>query len=165
MPHTHDNATGSSIDDARCSCALAPALATGFPITCRRLGFRSGCCKYVEQCKTAIYWDLALDFTLVRLAIAIWLKTDRLLFSKSSKVPESYLWWWYDCVVVFFCPSNVATFVRYFQYLCFSCLLAIEKVLYLKADNFLFSKKITVASDDCWFAGGARPKKNTSSLK
>lgn len=68
MPHTHDNVTYSSIDDVRCSCARAPALATGFPITCRRLGFRSGCCKYVEQCKTAIYWDLALDFTLVRLA-------------------------------------------------------------------------------------------------
>lgn len=82
MPHTHDNVACSSIDDARCSCAWALALATGFPITCRRLGFRSGCCKYVEQCKTAIYWDLALDFTLVRLAaFRRWLKTDRLLFS------------------------------------------------------------------------------------
>ena len=47
------------------SCASALALATRRPIICRRLSFRSGCCKYVEQCKTAIYWDLALDFTLV----------------------------------------------------------------------------------------------------
>ncbi len=70
----------TSTDDARRSCAPALALTTRCPITCRRLGFRSGCCKYVEQCKTAIYWDLALDFTLVRLqsrAIA----TNRLIFS------------------------------------------------------------------------------------
>ena len=67
MPHAHDNATSLSIKDACCSCARTLALATRFPITCRRLGFRSGCCKYVEQCKTAIYWDLAFDFILVRI--------------------------------------------------------------------------------------------------
>lgn len=86
MPHTHDNVTYSSIDDVRCSCARAPALATGFPITCRRLGFRSGCCKYVEQCKTAIYWDLALDFTLVRLSSEFYSKTNRFIFSKKFQL-------------------------------------------------------------------------------
>ena len=69
----------SSTDDGRRSCARHSALATRCPITCRRLGFRSGCCKYVEQCKTAIYWDLALDFTLVR-SMSIHRKTDRFLF-------------------------------------------------------------------------------------
>ena len=67
MPMTHDNATVLSTNDRRGSCATALALATRRPIICRRLGFRSGCCKYVEQCKTAIYWDLALDLILVRL--------------------------------------------------------------------------------------------------
>ena len=66
MPFSHDNAVWLSINDLHGSCATALALATRRPIICRRLGFRSGCCKYVEQCKTAIYWDLALDFILVR---------------------------------------------------------------------------------------------------
>lgn len=87
MPHTHDNAACSSTDDARRSCARALALATGCPITCRRLGFRSGCCKYVEQRKAAIYWDLALDFTLVCWTASLLLKTDRFLFSKFFQVP------------------------------------------------------------------------------
>jgi hypothetical protein len=86
MPHTHDNVACSSTDDARRSCARALALATGCPITCRRLGFRSGCCKYVEQRKAAIYWDLALDFTLVRWTASKLLKTDRFLFSKKFKL-------------------------------------------------------------------------------
>lgn len=64
---THDNTVWLSINDLHGSCATALALATRRPIICRRLGFRSGCCKYVEQCKTAIYWDLALDLSLVRL--------------------------------------------------------------------------------------------------
>ena len=82
MPTTHDNAVLLTINVRHGSCATALALATRRPIICRRLGFRSGCCKYVEQCKTAIYWDLALDFTLVHL------RWTAFIFSNKSQLEK-----------------------------------------------------------------------------
>ena len=103
MPHARQR-RGLSINDGRGSCATALALATRRPIICRRLSFRSGCCKYVEQCKTAIYWDLALDFTLVRLR--------RTAFIFSTK------WWVWKILI----DKSKSFFGLFFQILFFQVL-------------------------------------------